>query len=174
MKNCGAMSDGCTMQLKPKPRDDEGNLKMCDCGAGYSDEVEPTHLGTATLYTRVGAIPCKCYKLMCKDGKCEINFHKLAESIGLFFSTGMTCAGDEIGWDFVQSVLKFKTSFSGYCTEMTRRYITAMDNAPHFMSPNTFINWFFAWLASMKIDFKQHINPQCGHDPPMLACDGTL
>ena len=173
MRNCGAMSDGCTMQLKQKPRDDEGNLKMCDCGAGYSDEVEPIHLGTATLYTRVGAIPCKYYKLMCKNGKCEINFHQLAESIGLFFSTGMTCAGDEIGWDFVQSVLKFKTSFSGYCAEMTRRYITAMDNAPHFMSPNTFINWFFAWLASMKIDFKQHINPQCGHDPPMLACDGT-
>ena len=85
----------------------------------------------------------------------------------------MTCAGDEIGWDFVQSVLRFKTSFSGYCAEMTRRYITAMDNAPHFMSPNTFINWFFAWLASMKIDFRKHIDPQCGHDPPMLACDGT-
>ena len=142
LRNHGAMSDGCTMQLKPKPRDDEGNLKMCDCGAGYSDEMEPIHLGAATLYTRVGGIPCKYYKLMCKDGKCELNFHQLAESIGLFFSTGMACAGDEIGWDFVQSVLKFKTSFSGYCTEMTRRYISAMDNAPHFMSPNTFINWF--------------------------------
>ena len=147
MRNCCAMSDGCTMQLKPKQRDDEGNFKMCDCGAGYSDEVEPIHLGTATLYTRVGGIPCKYYKLMCKNGKCEINFHQLAESIGLFFSTGMTCAGDEIGWDFVQSVLKFKTSFIGYCTEMTRRYITAMDNAPHFMSPNTFINWFFCMVS---------------------------
>ena len=54
MRNHGAMSDGCTMQLKPKAKGDDGNLKMCDCGAGYSDEVEPTHLGTATLYTRVG------------------------------------------------------------------------------------------------------------------------
>ena len=25
----------------------------------------------------------------------------------------------------------------------------------------------------MKIDFRQNIDPQCGHDPPMLACDGT-
>ena len=47
---------GCTMQLKPKAKDDDGNLKMCESGAGYSDEVEPTHLGTATLYTRVGAM----------------------------------------------------------------------------------------------------------------------
>ena len=81
---------------------------------------------------------------------CELSFHTLAETTGIFFSTGMTCAGDEIGWDFVSSVLKFKTSFSGYCSEMTRKYITCMDNAAHFMSPNTFINWFFAWLASMK------------------------
>ena len=68
----------------------------------------------------LGGIPCEYYKLMCKNGKCEINFHQLAESIGVFFSTGMICAGDEIGWDFVQSVLKFKTSFSGYCAEMTK------------------------------------------------------
>ena len=76
MRNKGAMSDGCTMQLKPKAKDDDANLKMCDCRAGYSEEVEPTHLETATLYTRVGAIPCKYYKLMCKDGKCEISFHQ--------------------------------------------------------------------------------------------------
>ena len=86
MRNHGAMSDGCTMQLKPKAKDDDGNLKMCECGAGYSDEVEPTHLGTATLYTRVGAMPCKYYKLMCKDGNCELNFHPLAETIGIFFT----------------------------------------------------------------------------------------
>ena len=33
MRNCGAMSDDFTMQLKPKARDEAGNLKMCDCGA---------------------------------------------------------------------------------------------------------------------------------------------
>ena len=44
---------------------------------------------------------------------------------------------------------------------------------PTLCLPSTFINWFSAWLASMKIDFRQHINPQCGHNPPMLACDGT-
>ena len=64
MRNWGAMSDGCTLQLKPKATDDDGNLKMCECGAGYTDEVEPIHLGTANLYTRVGAIPCKYYQIM--------------------------------------------------------------------------------------------------------------
>ena len=56
---------------------------------------------------------------------------------------------------------------------MTRKYITSMDNAPSFMSPNTFINWFFAWLANMKIDFRKHIDPQRGHDTKVFACDGT-
>ena len=67
----------------------------------------------------------------------------------------MTCAGDEIGWDFVQSVLRFKTSFSGYCAEMTRRYITAMDNATHFMSPNTFINCFFCLVGKHENRFQK-------------------
>ena len=40
------------------------------------------------------------------------------------------------------SVLKLKTSFSGYCAEMTRKYITCMDNAAHFMCPNTLKNVF--------------------------------
>ena len=39
MRNWGAMSDGCTMQLKPKPKDEDGNLKMCECGAGYTEET---------------------------------------------------------------------------------------------------------------------------------------
>ena len=173
MRSHGAMSDGCTMQLKPKAKDEDSNLKMCDCDAGYNDEIGPIHLGTATLYTRVSTIPCKYYKLLCKERNCGLTFHPLAEKTCIFFSTGMTCAGDEIGWDFVNSVLKFKISFSGYCTEMTRKYITSMDNAPSFMSPNTFINWFFAQLASMKINFRKHIDPQCGHDPKILACDGT-
>ena len=104
MRKWGAMSDGCTMQLKPIAKDEDGDFKMCECGAGYTDEIQPIHLGTATLYTRVGAIPCKYYKLHCKDGNCKLSFHTLAETSGIFSSTGMTCTGDEIGWDFVNRV----------------------------------------------------------------------
>ena len=41
------------------------------------------------------------------------------------------------------------------------------------MSANTFVKWFFGWLAHMKIDFRKEIDPWCGHDPEYLACDGT-
>ena len=41
------------------------------------------------------------------------------------------------------------------------------------MSPNTFIKWFFTWLAAFKIDFRKEVDPWCGHKPEMLACDGT-
>ena len=56
---------------------------------------------------------------------------------------------------------------------MTRRYRTTNILAGRFMSPNTFIKWFFAWLAAFKIDFRKEVDPWCGHKPETLACDGT-
>ena len=41
------------------------------------------------------------------------------------------------------------------------------------MSPNTFIKWFFTWLAAFKIEFRKEVDPWCGHKPETLACDGT-
>ena len=41
------------------------------------------------------------------------------------------------------------------------------------MSPNTFIGWFFGWLAAFKIDFRKEIDPWCSYNPEILACDGT-
>ena len=41
------------------------------------------------------------------------------------------------------------------------------------MSVKTFIGWFFGWLSAFKIDFHKEIDPYCGHNPKMLACDGT-
>ena len=41
------------------------------------------------------------------------------------------------------------------------------------MSGNTFISYFFAWLSSFQINFRKHIDPKCGHNPRILACDGT-
>ena len=41
------------------------------------------------------------------------------------------------------------------------------------MSVKTFIGWFFGWLSAFKIDFRKEIDPYCGHNPKMLACDGT-
>ena len=88
------------------------------------------------------------------------------------YSTATT-AGDEIGWDFVTSVITTKSSFSAFCKEMTRKYKTTNIRAGSFMSPNTFIKCFFGWIASFKIGFRKEIDPWCQYKLKMLACDGT-
>ena len=42
-----------------------------------------------------------------------------------------------------------------------------------FMSTNTFISWFFCWIAAFKIDFCKEHDPWCDNKPPIPACDGT-
>ena len=41
------------------------------------------------------------------------------------------------------------------------------------MSTNTFVKWIFAWMGSMKIDFRKEVDPWCQYEPKLLACDGT-
>ena len=45
--------------------------------------------------------------------------------------------------------------------------------ASPFMSPKTFINWLFGWLAAFKIDFRKSIDPWCKYSPQIIACAGT-
>ena len=66
-----------------------------------------------------------------------------------------------------------KTSFRGFCSEMTRRYQTNEIGAQPFLSGNTFIAYIFGWLSAFKIDFRKEIDLICKHDPSVLACDGT-
>ncbi len=56
---------------------------------------------------------------------------------------------------------------------MTRTYSTTCTDSCSFMSPKTFITLFFSWVCAMKIDFRLSIDPWCGHNPKVLACDGT-
>lgn len=58
---------------------------------------------------------------------------------------------------------------------MTRKYQTTHKGACAFLSGPTFRKAFFAWIVTMKIDFRQkeNVDPWCGYDPPTLACDGT-
>ena len=41
------------------------------------------------------------------------------------------------------------------------------------MSGNTFVGYFFSWLAAFKIDFRKEIDLKCGYNPSILAYDGT-
>jgi hypothetical protein len=40
------------------------------------------------------------------------------------------------------------------------------------MSTPVFIDWFFAWVSKMRIDFRQQCG-WCGGKSNILACDGT-
>jgi hypothetical protein len=85
----------------------------------------------------------------------------------------VTGVGDEVGWDFISRVTSSRISFSGFCKEMSRLYQTTNIMAAPFMAPNTFIFWFFGWMSTMKIDFRKEVDPFCGYNPKILACDGT-
>ena len=161
------------IDLKPSGFNENGDPLNCKCGSEYGTSGTYINSGQAILYTKNGPMNCKFANLKCGEGKCVKKFQKEAEKHGIFFYTSQTCAGDEIGWDFISLVMKTKISFTAYCNEKTRFYTTTNPLSCNFMSPNTFIGWFFGWLSAFKIDFGKHIDPWCGYKPEILACDGT-
>lgn len=118
-----------------------------------------------------GAISCDVYSRKCLANSCTLEY--TGEDKSIFFLSKMTCAGDELGWDFVSMVKTTRTSFTAFCNEMTRRYKTTNILSAPFMGVNTFVKWIFAWMAAMKIDFRKEVDPWCNYNPKMLACDGN-
>ena len=109
MRNAASIKEDEIFTLKPSLQSLDGSLKMCECGEVYTEEELAD---VATLYTRIGAIQCNYCNLTCKNGSCTLEFHEAAAEKGTFFSTKVTAAGDEIGWDFVTMVMKTKASFT--------------------------------------------------------------
>ena len=160
--------------LSPKHVDFQDKDKICHCGVPFSNEDQyKIEQGTGTLFTRNGPVAVKYYNLQCTQKVCQIDYRIAAQEQNVHMFTKNTCAGDEIGWDFVQQVKSTKCSFSAFCNEMTRKYQTTNIMSGPFMSPNTFIQWFFGWIAAFKLDFRKEVDPWCKYAPKMLACDGT-
>ena len=157
-----------TYKLIPQPRN-----RTCNCGSQYNPDGDGNFQFTGTLYTRMGPIQIEVYDLVCESGNCTIPFATAAEEENIFFLSKNTCAGDEIGWDFLTGVQRTKTSFTAFCNEITRKYQTNNILSSPFMTPKTFITWVFAWLSAFQIDFRQSIDPWCKHSPEILAGDGT-
>ena len=146
----------------------DGTPLLCECGLMYTQESRFEE-DTCNLYTHIGVAHIKCYGLKCNMNKCQKKFSDMSGMWGIFFYTNTTCAGDEIGWDFIHVVKTSKISFTGFCNEMTRVYKTTHSNAQAFMSVKTFIGCFFGWLSAFKIDFCKEIDPFCRHNPKI--CD---
>ena len=120
-----------------------------------------------------GAIQVELFNRKCLSQNCQTTFLQEAEHQCIFFFSKHTCAGDEVGWDFVNAVLKGRVSFTGFCKEKSRQYVTNNLESRSFMSPNTFISWFFGWIAALRIDFRKEVDPFCKYNPKMLVGDGT-
>ena len=125
------------------------------------------------MYTCMGPPQVKYYDTICQMGTCKIPYTQAAKEKGIFLKSTHTGAGDEIGWDFIELVRRTKSSFSAYCNELTCRYQTTNIHSGPFMSGNTFISWFFSWIAAFKIDFQKEVDSWCEYKPKILACDGT-
>ena len=79
--------------------------------------------------------------------------------------------GYEVGWEFVESVLCSKQTFSGFRTVVQARY-ARFSSPVDFMAVNTFIKWWFCWASAMNIDFRERCF-SCGNDIRLLTADGT-
>ena len=110
-------------ELLAGTKNENGTDKKCLCGMTYHKQGVLREKGT--LYTRNGPIQIKYYDMVCQRGICKIPYTDAAKEKGIFIFTHVTAAGDEIGWDFIHSVLGTKCSFMAYCNEMSRKYQTS-------------------------------------------------
>ena len=94
----------------------------------------------------------------------------------IHFNTKDTGAGDEIGWDFADHVMRSKISFGAYCDIMDDRYRRRNSNSASFiasfMANKPFIAWWFSWITKCKIDFRKPCNLYM-YQPKYLAADDT-
>ena len=59
----------------------------------------------------VGCISCDVFFRKCLKSQCHLEYSGDQDSV--FFLSNNTCAGDEIGWDFISMVKNSKISFTG-------------------------------------------------------------
>ena len=140
-----SLSPDPTIDFKPNWRNSDGSPRNCECGGKYTEE-SLYQRGVATCYTRVGCVTSKYYSMKCSNNTCKTNYSDLAKEEGLFFYTKMTCAGDEIGWDFIRCVKSSKISFTGFCTQMTNYYRTHTFQSTTFYGCEDIYRLVF-WMA---------------------------
>jgi len=86
-------------------------------------------------------VRCTVQKALCTSGNCECCYNGLQDNI--HFWTKDTACGDEIGWDFVDCVMRAKISFSAFVQIKTGHYVSMDPLSAPFMSRSTFVSCFF-------------------------------
>lgn len=123
------------------------------------------------VYTREGVLLHTAFSRNCLNKECTLTY--TGQEHGIFFNVGSTGIANEVLWDFVALVKRGRFSFTQFCSDMTRRYTTTHLLAAPFMSRKAFVRAFFGWVASFDLDYRDHIDPWCQHNPKVLAGDGT-
>lgn len=108
---------------------------------------------------------------ICRSGTCLHKYTGEADSV--HFWSEATAMADEIGHSFLAVLFRGGHTFSTFCDWMTHKYRNINHASAKFMSNATFVSCFFSWLSCMQIDFREHIDPYCGYNPKLLACDAT-
>ena len=123
------------------------------------------------MYTTLAPLKCRVYTRLCAQATCRLKWDYGRSNCVHVLSTD-TCAGDEIGWLFVNRVLSCGQTFSAFCDEMSQIYKCRNIDSRPFMSTPVFLRWWYSWASNQNIDFRKpcHI---CKHTPKRLACDGT-
>ena len=93
-----------------------------------------------TVYKKYGPVEIKYYDMVCQQGLCTVPFTDAVKEKRIFIFTHATAVGDEIGWDFINSMLRTECSFTSYCTELSRKYQTSNVLSEPFMSVKSFIS----------------------------------
>ena len=123
------------------------------------------------LFTLVGAVRCQVLKRLCIAKTCILRWDGKSEYI--FRLSTETCAGDELGWDYIAYVLhNSRPTFSGFCNIKNDEYSMRNNSCKKIMSPPTFEKWFLTWASHLKRKFTGQ-KLCCGTYPTMLAGDGT-
>ena len=114
-------------------------------------------------------------KHVCENNRPECNKYYDFSHDGIFLWTKDTCIGDEVFYSFLEARGLHEEFLSSFCKERTEQYRYCCPKSASFLSEDTFIACFFAWIANWDIDFRgtEAIDPFCGHNPEVLACDGV-
>ena len=102
--------------------------ESCACGTGWQNEQRPQGITQKTsrklvVYTSNAPVKCDVYVRFCMNPQnpCTYNWDE-GEKLCIHVLSNETAAGDEIGWEYVNTVLSSKTTFSSFCEKKTKDY----------------------------------------------------
>lgn len=118
-----------------------------------------------------GVLRVRVCSRLCRRGTCDVEY--TGEEDSVFFWSKDIAIGDELGYIFRDMLFNCGMSFRAFTVHMSSVYSMRAGSARSFMSCTSWVKVFFGWLGSFNVDFRQEVDPWCGHNPRMLACDGT-